>query len=298
MFISEAEASAVLPYLPTVKKRDLKHIQPDTRDAVVELSETVTVQWIHAFLDEVYRADDFFRARQAKLINDFITLQDKYRIRNENYAEAPAVTRPSFTAGAEGENEEEVLVVINRARTMINDQRKVKQNKFGMSARHTINHPGENKELRIPKQIRYRCLEDLQAKMGKNLPSYIVPEMPEILANMRRKHIRDSGTTVDEFERMVNWKRVFASIWQEIRWLISYSKMNELALLTLMQKFAKNHFLIPDNTINTKLHQTINETSFKMEEGQMTKQLQILSKDLVTFYANCFCEGDAIQARV
>ena len=64
-----------------------------------------------------------------------------------------------------------------------------------------------------------------------------------------------------------------------------------------MKKFSKNFFLIKDNTIKGKLSSVINEMSFKMEEGKMTKELQILSDDLLTFYSDCFCKGNRNQAR-
>ena len=77
----------------------------------------------------------------------------------------------------------------------------------------------------------------------------------------------------DEFEQMINWKRVFEQIWQQIRWMISYGQINELALRKIMKKFIKNHFAIKDNTINKKLSEEINSMSFKMPEGQMTREL-------------------------
>lgn len=64
-----------------------------------------------------------------------------------------------------------------------------------------------------------------------------------------------------------------------------------------MKKFVKNFFLIKDNTITNKLSGIINECSFKMQEGKMTHELQILSDDLLTFYADCFCKGNTRQAR-
>ena len=72
---------------------------------------------------------------------------------------------------------------------------------------------------------------------------------------------------------MVNWKRVFEQIWQQIRWLISYGQINELALRKIMKKFAKNFFMIKDNTLNKKLGSIINDMTFKMEEGKMTREL-------------------------
>ena len=131
--------------------------------------------------------------------------------------------------------------------------------------------------------------------MGTNqLDSYIVPELKEISENMKKKKItvQKKNEIKDEFEQMVNWKRVFENIWQQIRWLISYGQINELALLKIKKKFVKNFFMIKDNTITKKLSSIINEMSFKMEEGSMTRELQILSDDLLTFYADCFCKGN------
>jgi len=134
---------------------------------------------------------------------------------------------------------------------------------------------------------------------SKQLDSYIVPELNEISDAMRRKKItvQKKNEIKDEFEQMVNWKRVFEQIWQQIRWLISYGQINELALRKIMKKFAKNFFMIKDNTLNAKLSQIINEMSFKMQEGKMTRELQILSDDLLTFYADCFCRGNKRQAK-
>ena len=65
-----------------------------------------------------------------------------------------------------------------------------------------------------------------------------------------------------------------------------------------MKKFVKNFFMIKDNTVTKKLSSIINEMSFKMEEGNMTRELQILSDNLLTFYADCFCKGNQRQAKL
>ena len=46
----------------------------------------MTIEWIHAFLDEIYRIDDFFREKQDDLINEFISLQDKLRMKSEKFS--------------------------------------------------------------------------------------------------------------------------------------------------------------------------------------------------------------------
>ena len=71
--------------VPELKKRDLANMQPDERDEVIEEAERLMIEWVHAFLDEVYRIDDFFKSKQNELINNFIGLQDMFRIRTEKY---------------------------------------------------------------------------------------------------------------------------------------------------------------------------------------------------------------------
>ena len=116
---------------------------------------------------------------------------------------------------------------------------------------------------------------------------------------MRKKKIQVQKKTdiKDEFDQMVNWKRVFEQIWHQIRWLISYGQINELALRKIMKKFVKNFFLIKDNTIDKKLSQIIDQMTFKIEDGKMTRELQILSNDVLNFYADCFCKGNLRQAQ-
>ena len=119
-------------------------------------------------------------------------------------------------------------------------------------------------------------MEDLQSTVGSaQLSSYIVPELKEISENMKSKGIKVQKKTdiKDEFEQMVNWKRVFEQIWQQIRWLSSFGSINELALRKILKKFVKYHFAIKDNTINKKLGEEINNMSFKMQEGKLTREL-------------------------
>ena len=45
--------------IPNLGKVDLVDMKPDERDDSVVLSEKLAVEWLHGFLDEVYRIDDF-----------------------------------------------------------------------------------------------------------------------------------------------------------------------------------------------------------------------------------------------
>lgn len=79
--------------IPELKKKDVENMKPGERDEAIEEAERLTIEWVHAFLDEVYRIDDFFKSKQNELINNFIGLQDKFRIRTEKYEMGSTKTR-------------------------------------------------------------------------------------------------------------------------------------------------------------------------------------------------------------
>ena len=93
-----------------------------------------------------------------------------------------------------------------------------------------------------------------------------MPDINQILDNLRtvKSHaeLKSKSDIIDEFEHMVNWKRVFESIWMQIRWLNSYGHINELALRKILKKFVKNFFAIKDNTIKEKLTDTVKSRNF------------------------------------
>ena len=103
------------------------------------------------------------------------------------------------------------------------------------------------------------------------MTTFIVPDIQRILQNIRETNLKMNTRDAikDEFEHMVNWKRVFEHIWTQIRWLNSYCHINELALRKIMKKFAKNFFAIKDNTVNKKLIDIINSKTFKTPENKM-----------------------------
>ena len=56
---------------------------PDEVDETIELSEQLTIDWVHAYMEEINRIDNFFTTKQDALINEFISLQDKFRIKTD-----------------------------------------------------------------------------------------------------------------------------------------------------------------------------------------------------------------------
>ena len=91
---------------------------------------------------------------------------------------------------------------------------------------------------------------------------------------------------------------MFEQIWMQIRWLNSYGHINELALRKIMKKFIKNFFHYKvRSAVKQKLGEIIDSKAFVVEEGKMCAELQVLSKDLVKFYAECFCNGNIVKTK-
>jgi signal transduction protein with GAF and PtsI domain len=103
------------------------------------------------------------------------------------------------------------------------------------------------------------------------LQSYLIPEDNKLQENLTKnkklQKVSSKDKIKDEFEHMVNWKRVFENLWHQIRWLSSYGSINELALRKIMKKFVKNFFEIKDNTLTRKLGQMIDNSKFKQIDG-------------------------------
>ena len=69
--------------MPQLKKKDIQNMIPDEVDETIELSEQLTIDWVHAYMEEINRIDNFFMTKQDALINEFISLQDKFRIKTD-----------------------------------------------------------------------------------------------------------------------------------------------------------------------------------------------------------------------
>ena len=159
----------------------------------------------------------------------------------------------------------------------------------------------------LPMHHRYQTKKDLEDYskhvLGKDkLDTFIVPDIQKILTimrkNMAKQDKRKHSEIVDEFQHMTNWQSAFEHIWMEIRWLNSFSHINELALRKILKKFSKNFFENKDNPIRSKLSEIVGQATFQTgEAGLMSEELQILCDDMLKFYADCFCTGDLKEAR-
>lgn len=135
----------------------------------------------------------------------------------------------------------------------------------------------------IPEKRKYTNREELERYYKEvdgvtELETFLVPDMGDIQKILAIKGISLDSRVKDEFDHMINWQRVFESIWMQIRWLKSYDQINELALRKILKKFMKNFFLIKDNTIKKKLESILESKEFKKKDnGRGAKDLKILT---------------------
>lgn len=65
-------------------KEDLKNLE-DEHDEIHAFSEEQTFEWIEMFLSDVNRIERFFLDKKEQLINEFIAMQERYRLKSHQY---------------------------------------------------------------------------------------------------------------------------------------------------------------------------------------------------------------------
>jgi hypothetical protein len=86
---------------------------------------------------------------------------------------------------------------------------------------------------------------------------------------------------------MTNWSRIFENLYVKIKWLKTYSSINHVAMYKILKKFMKNYFKIKDNTLLMQIKQQITTMPFRH-----SRELAILTRDLIIFYARAFTDDD------
>lgn len=73
--------------IPEVRQRDIAILMTGQEMNADQLlaSEELTAIWISSYLDEINRVESFFTAKLEELINQFILMQDKFRLKSELY---------------------------------------------------------------------------------------------------------------------------------------------------------------------------------------------------------------------
>lgn len=66
-------------------KADLKNLEPEEGDEVFQASEALAFEWIELFLSDVNRIERFFVDKKEGLINEFIAMQERYRLKSYQY---------------------------------------------------------------------------------------------------------------------------------------------------------------------------------------------------------------------
>ena len=94
--------------VPQMHKADLKNLEETDNDEVFHASEEMTFEWIELFLSDVNRIERFFVEKKESLINDFIAMQEKFRLKSYQYEDKKK--RPKHLGSSESKNEENMLL--------------------------------------------------------------------------------------------------------------------------------------------------------------------------------------------
>ena len=68
-----------------MKKADLNNLEETDNDLIFQVSEEMAFEWIELFLSDVNRIERFFSDKKDSLINEFINMQEKFRLKSHNY---------------------------------------------------------------------------------------------------------------------------------------------------------------------------------------------------------------------
>ena len=63
-------------------KYDLKNMEDDDEDEIFFASEELAFEWIEFFLSDVNRIERFFLEKKDALINEFIAMQERFRLKS------------------------------------------------------------------------------------------------------------------------------------------------------------------------------------------------------------------------
>ena len=58
--ISPIDEDKMSDFVPKLTKKDIENMVPDLKDEITEQSEVLTVEWVHAFLEEINKIENFF----------------------------------------------------------------------------------------------------------------------------------------------------------------------------------------------------------------------------------------------
>ncbi len=68
--------------VPEMHKYDLKNMEDDDEDEIFLASEELAFEWIEFFLSDVNRIERFFLEKKEALINEFIAMQERFRLKS------------------------------------------------------------------------------------------------------------------------------------------------------------------------------------------------------------------------
>lgn len=96
----------------------------------------------------------------------------------------------------------------------------------------------------------------------------------------------------DEFDHMTNWSRIFEDLYEKIKWLNDFSKINHIAIFKIIQKFERTFFKFSPSPIALQLKMRVQNMPFRQ-----CQELDMLLRDFVVFYAKVFCGNNVKRAK-
>ena len=185
-------------------KEDIKLLEND-EDEVFFASEELAFEWIEMFLSDVNRVERFFVEKKEQLINDFIAMQERYRLKSYSYQDKKKTKFKNKLSDAAGKSTEPLLLEVknemrasmpddgyfDREQSFMSDGREPSMLAASRASMHTIRY--SEIEKAAPKAMaKFNTKEDLlkyaEMKTGKReLTTFLIPDIQEVHNNIRLK---------------------------------------------------------------------------------------------------------------
>jgi len=245
-------------------------------------AEFMGQKWVKDFIDELEKVDKFFKRKVDTLVEEFTQAEVQFQLKTRQ-ADSPKKALRRVESKKSGTFDEINEIKQMPGKTLSEDYSK-KSGFFKSSL---------SRQLSLKDRLLSRRKSIAMDSSGKKLL-----RSPSKGAESDGKGSDGVGTfkrvgkEKDEIEAATNWNRVFINIYQQLKWLNAFAKINFIAEEKSVRKFMKNYFAVQNNVLDKKLLNCIQTLHSKYRD-----RLHQLLDELVNFYAEYFCEGSKHLAK-
>eukprot|EP00347_Sterkiella_histriomuscorum_P002512 403367865 len=244
----------------------------------IQEAEKEMREWIKSFMQEVKRIEAFYLKQCEVYKNEFDTLNLRYiqKVQGINDADQNSmsvINEHSFDDTLH-RKQNSISQNISKSPALLLD----KEEKYDSNNYSTNNSPllGVPKDRREPRLSASNFSQSRQHKLNR----------------IKTVEAKKLHKVKDELEYATNWRRAFSKVFQHIKWLNAFAKINYIASLKMINKMMKSFFVLEDNIVDKKLMAFLNSMQFARR-----RQSNILSKEIMISFSKHFTDDNMDKAQ-